>query len=466
MNDLDERIHRGLTEATRQIAQLEPEELAARLRRRAADTAPMTTQAPATQRNHRRLAFAAGIVLIAGVVGVGLVMSNGQEANERVVADGADTDRSGGSTGFAGWSPGWHELDTGPLPVGEPPSLAWFDGRLYAAVTLRSPDGEADQTDTAGFWAFDPESRKWSELTPPPFPSVEIVATSSGLVAVSGPTPSSSGSPRDVNWATWSPGDVGDPNGGWSTHGEMPVSESLRRVGSPGPTSPHVRRSILWTGKVVIDFTAGSVLDPHDGSAEPLEMPGDLIPYTHLIQATPVWTGTRAVVVGWSSAPGLSWDEEGRFIGEIPGPPMADSINTYGASAVSVAGDAVIFGFEHSPADPGVARVGSDNRWEPLPSVPNSPEEWCPYLSATVSQEVIVQGCDLETADGDFLPRTYYRWKGDAWSAMPDPPRSEHGMQRWLGTDQALVVWSSVLDSFNNPRAPFQWAAVWIPASP
>src|SRR5690606_1002051 len=36
-------------------------------------------------------------------------------------------------------------------------------------------------------------------------------------------------------------------------------------------------------------------------------------------------------------------------------------------------------------------------------------------------------------------------------------------MGTWLGTDDALITWSTDTDTLNNPRAPYVEAAVWIP---
>lgn len=33
----------------------------------------------------------------------------------------------------------------------------------------------------------------------------------------------------------------------------------------------------------------------------------------------------------------------------------------------------------------------------------------------------------------------------------------------WLGTDEALVLWSTAVDTLNNPLAPYVGAPIWIP---
>ncbi|MCB0952919.1 MAG: hypothetical protein KDB13_09430, partial [Microthrixaceae bacterium] len=58
--------------------------------------------------------------------------------------------------------------------------------------------------------------------------------------------------------------------------------------------------NLLWTGNRVVDMTHGAVLDPSTGSSEPLEMPDDLVKYTHLLSSNAVWTGREVVLAAYS----------------------------------------------------------------------------------------------------------------------------------------------------------------------
>lgn len=445
MNELDERLRTGLRSSTEHLGHVEPDTLATALAERAAGERPVGRLRRSSARPW--LAAAAVLVLLVAAGAVGLQRLGGDGDN--VVADRPEPDRP---VGFSQWSPGWHELDTGPVPVGEPPSLAWFDGKLYAAKEIPPAEGE-QFAPRSGMWSYDPATREWSTLPAPPFPRVDIVATDTGLVAVGGPDEGTSTLRLRSSWATWAPGDAE-----WTDHSLVPVPEVLLQAGTGGPTSPSGARSLLWTGSAVIDLTAGARLDPADGTATAVEMPANVLRYRHLLQATPVWTGSQVVVASWSTLPGLAWDAEGRMLGEIPGPPTADPAYAIGAAAVESPGGVVLLARDESEGDARAARYDAGTgTWTELPGVPGSTEAWCPFSAAPVARDVVAQGCEGER------PGTPRRFDGRRWTALPGPPRSELGIERWLGTDEALIVWMGDADTTNNPAAPFQWAAVWIP---
>jgi hypothetical protein len=446
MNDLDERLRTGLRASTEQVGQIEPDELAAALASRAGSERSQARPRRGAARPW--LAAAAVLALLVAAGAVGLQRLNDDDG-ENVVADQPEPEQP---VGFSQWSPGWHELDTGPVPVGEPPSLAWLDGKLFAAKGVPPADGE-QSAPRSGLWSYDPAARTWASLPDVPFEKVDIVATGDGLVAVGGPARGLTTLAERSSWATWSQGDDE-----WTDQGALPVPESLRRAGTSGPTSPTGARSLLWTGAVVMDLTAGALLDPSDGTATAMEMPADLLSYLHLLQATPVWTGSQVVVASWSTLPGLAWDGEGRLLGEIPGPPMADPEYAIGAAAVEAPGGVVLLARDESDGEERAARYDpGTGAWTALPGVPGSTEAWCPFSAALVAEDVVAQGCEGEQPDAP------HRFDGQRWTALPGPPRSELGIERWLGTAEALIVWMGDADTTNNPAAPFQWAAVWIP---
>lgn len=450
MNDLDETLRSGLRASTEGIGQINGEELSELLHARAAARAADLADRPSRA---RAIAIAAAVALLASVSGLAAYRLTSD--NQRDVAtDGP----AAAGPGFDGWGPGWHLLDTGPVPMGGPASMAFLDGRLYVARLVTS-DGDESYRPRSGLWSFDPATDTWATHPEPPVEDVHIVATDSELVAVGGPGSTGPG-PLDrlLTWATWSPGDAQ-----WTTHGAVPIAEELRQAGTTGPTPPTTDWSLVWTGRVVIDFTSGAVLDPADGAATPLEFPAEVVRYSHLRQATPVWTGSTVVAASWSTRPALAWDESGRLLGEIPGPPMADPEYALSAAAVSVAGEVVLLARDATSGGARAARYDpTSDEWSEV-AAPDPTEPWCPYLAAAVGDSVVSRGCrhdDTRDRTEDTSPQLL---EGDAWSTLADPPRREQGIERWLGTEQALVTWVSDDDSMNNPQAPFRWAAVWIP---
>ncbi|MGB3409734.1 MAG: hypothetical protein WBA45_00950 [Microthrixaceae bacterium] len=484
MNDFDEQIRSGIAAATQDAGDIDPAELAARLRARqsaeadgsgagsptaqnskASDPTAVSprvasvgsvSDAPATShqgRGRRWLSIAAAVALLAGVAGFGVWRASADDATHLVTANPDPV-----AHGFDDWTAGWHEIDPGPVPPSSGVSLAYFDHRLVVANTTWSAEGETspDPVPKAGVWAFDPSDERWSTLPTPLFETISLVSAGEQLVAVGGPANwLSRGLDRPLRWATWHPG-----NKSWTDHGAVPVAPELRTVGVAGPSGPG-GESLIWTGERVIDLTRGAVLDPSTGTATPLPLPGNLIDYTHLISATPVWIGDAVLLTSWSRNPGLAWDSRGQPLPEIPGPPMADPDVSTGATGVAVDGRVVLVARE----DPARGRSASfdpeSGKWTELPTAlePSKPG-WCPSTSAAVGGELVVQPC----APVDFVERSNPLILHDGkWERMPLPPRAEWGIETWLGTDKALFVWSSDNDLINNPQAPYRWAAVWIP---
>lgn len=446
MTDLDDLIRRGLDSATAAVPELSPDELARSLRAASArDGGPRSGD---RRTDHRLLLVAAMLLLLAAVGGAAALVLRDDGTDELT----ADRGRPREAEGFAGWGTGWHELDTGPIPVGEPPSLAWFDGRLYAAAPIGSAQ-DSPPTDATSFWSYDPVARIWSELPSPGLVDVDIVPTDSGILAVgstvAGAEPSID---HPVGWATWSPGDAE-----WTPRHRVPVADALRQAGTTGPREPTGRRSLLWTGEAVLDLTDGAVLDPADGTASQLEMPESLVAYSHLVGATPVWTGTHAIALSWSTLPGLLWDARGRLAGEVPGPPMAVPGNADPATATVVEGALLLVALEED--HPAALLDLTTGTWQELPAVPGA-GEWCGLQFVTVRDEAVVRACD---EDSPASAKPYVLEQG-AWTSLPPPPRAEQGIERWLGAGDAIVVWSGDRDTSNNPEAPYHWAAVWAPS--
>lgn len=446
MNDLDERLRRGLRSSTEHVGRTDPDELTTALRSRARDDGQEDTR---RRRSPRRwLVAAAALALLAGTAGVGLQRL--ADEGDDVVADQSPPERP---EGFARWAPGWHELDTGPVPLAEPPSLAWFDGHLYAASPV-STTGLGSAGGPSAVWSYAPATREWSPLPPLPFPHGDLVATDDGLVAVGGDEPGLGSSRTPRSWATWSPGDEQ-----WRSRGAVPAAAAFAEVGVTGPTPPSGHRSLVFTGSTVIDVSRGAVLDLRTGEATELEMPTNVVDYIHLLQATPVWTGSQLVVVSWSSKPGLAWDASGALLGEVPGPTMADSESPAEAAAVRTGEGVVLLA---RAGDGGQARAArydpAVEEWSALAEVPASVHGWCPYTSATVGSVVVTQGCTVDR------PETVSQLVDGRWSALPDPPRASLGTVRWLGTEDALVVWNADADTYSGAEPPAGWAAVWIPA--
>jgi hypothetical protein len=382
--------------------------------------------------------------LVAVVVGLSVWTISDDDRGGIDAVDDAPSEPSG----FAGWEPGWHTIDPGPVPAMNGAQMTWMGERLIVSGRHFPSDGET----VAQIFSYEPATREWTELPRPPRTTNRIVAAGDTLVVVGFDDGFPTASVRE--WATLAPG--ADE---WTSHGPVPESPVLAQAGVTGVGAG--REQLVWTGARVIDVGLGVVLDPATGEAAELPMPEDIYAYSQLLSGTPVWTGEQVVLSSWSTGPGLAWDATGIGWQDVPGP-VVDGWPPSSGSAAPAAplGSDVMLVSESTKTTGFAASLNtSTGEWTRLSDIPGGSFTTCPYRLTAVGDTPIVQPCD----NGYGAP---LRLVGDTWSEIGSPPFTEGCcMGTWLGTDQALIMWSTDVDTLNNPRAPYVEAAVWIPPS-
>jgi hypothetical protein len=408
MIDLDQQIRDGLVDASADVGASRPADLAFRL------VAIRTRRRRTTRR--RALALAAAIVLIAGMT---VAVAGSRHGDQAQVITGP-----GEPKGFADLGPGWHVLDTGPVPGMSRAVLAWTGHELLVAGS-------------GAMYAYDPNTAAWQRLAPPPFEPDGMVWTGEALVATG--QSSTGGAPALSAW--WDP--TGDQ---WHDIGTVPVAPGLVAAGSRGPTSNDYGDSLVWTGQRVIDSTHGAVLDPGSWRWSDLAMPSNVIAYSGLLTTNPVWDGHEQA--------GLAWSALGTSYREVPGVPAAltgEAGVSRNTSAVAAAGSVVLVpGTDTGRAAELDPTTGS---WTALPRVPGMrASEGCPKELASVGEDVLVAPCD--GSDPLFL-------RGGRWQTtgpQPDVPADKNGFAWhgvWLGVDGAVIAWSTSTDAANEVGAPY-----------
>lgn len=385
----------------------------------------------------RNLVVAAA-VLVAVVAGIG-VWALDDEPKIQVVDEKPQSKNA-----FQGWTPGWHTIEPGPVPAMNGAALAWTGEALVVAGTSFPEEGVA----RSSAFSYDPQARAWTELPDPPFDNLRIVAAGGRLVAVG--YDDRYPAPPDYQWATLDPG-----KNEWTVRGAAPTAPQLAGIGGA------LRRDqLVWTGERVIDVGLGGVLDPVSGVATALPMPDDIVAFDHLVGSTPVWTSDQVVLAAWGPNPGLAWNELGTEWAETPGQSAAVPVDPLDGPAPAVASDGRVVLIATRDGQPGPASSldSGAREWTTLPDVPETASHECPYRAAAVGDEVVVQPCP----DG-YGPLV--RLDGERWVEIGSVPYAEECcMGSWLGTPNALVTWSTDIDTLNNPRAPYREGAVWIPA--
>ncbi len=410
---------------------------------------------PAGHRTARRWALAVAAVVVA-LIGAG-VWSASDDGTD---LDTTDTTAPGPSP-FAEWAPGWTTIDVGPVPHLGSAALAWIDDSLVVAGGVAG-----DGATQARAFRFRPADRTWTELPVPPFSPTALVAAGDVLVAVGEVDPSQSLPSEAHQWATLRVGD-----GGWRSHGLAFSAPALVAAGAANTGGG--RAALVWTGQRVIDVAHGTVLDPATGTADMLPMPDDVVPYSHLLYANPVWTGRQVVLVGWSDRPGLAWDAIGSEWTDVPAPiTPAERPAVVGSSAAVVTGDGRIvlvsggtINDETGWSGGGVAAAFDDatGRWERLPHIPAPATTNCPYRLVAVAGQPVVIPCDGWDGTGEPLRLT----PDDGWTSIgPIPGLPARWAGSLLGTEEALFVWTTSTDTTNDPDAPYTAGAAWIPTDP
>jgi len=411
-----------------------------------ATVAEQGSDLPGRLAGRSRFLAVAAVVVVAMLAGVGLWS---------LANDSSDLDAVGETPqetplplrGFDGWEPGWHVIDPGSLPtIG---ALAWAGDRMIVSGTTQPDDGDPQPQ----AFAYDPQTREWTELPPPPFAIFRIVAADDQLVVV-GYDDVWPATPQH-RWATLDPDATG-----WRERGRVQGSPQLAATGVVGQGT--AREQLVWTGQRIIDLGLGAVLDPVSGSATELAMPEDLLGYAHLLTSTPVWTGNRLVLTAWTERPGLAWNTTGSKWSEVPAPIETGSLRQSEMPSSSASGGAdrvvLVAGRDDQP---GLASMlnPETGEWTALPDIPGPAQPWCPYRVAVVAEDVIVQPCLSDYG-------TPLRLDGERWVEIEAAPFGKGCcMGTWLGTPGALLTWFSDGDKISDSRAPYREGAVWIPGS-
>ncbi len=417
----------------------------------------------ARSRSRRRALVGGAIAVVAllGAYGTVTALNEGDEDAIDVIADSSTTTTevvattsavptttapAEGASGFADLGPGWHELDTGPVPPMFS-AVAWGGGELFVV---------GDQ----GAFAYNPATETWRTLADPPpneTMSPAVVWTGGLLVMVSDTyrDPPTSAT-YDIKADTW------------SDLGPLPTNPTFQAaglgVGTSGPSDPNNRTSLVFTGSHVVDATHGVKLDLDSGVWSPLPMPDDLIPYTALLYSNPVWTRVEVLAVYPIDKPGLAWTSHGGSFREVPGLPtqMMQGPRAVGP-AFTIALDGSKIGFVLSD-DLGSAFLLDTTTWtwSELPPVPGAAAgNGCPARAGAAGSLLVVAPCPHR--EPPYVgPPVYF--DGQSWQGTgPQLVDASPYLGIWLNTGDALVSWESDTDTYNNPDAPYVRAQVWVP---
>ena len=397
-------------------------------------------------RTQRRRAFArrgAVAAALAVVVGIGVVALGGTDpADVRtfdapITTNTAPPNTSGGTAppaeadGFDEWTPGWHDVDTGPVPAGTA-DVDWAGELLYVAVGDR-------------LFVHDPADSSWVELPAPPttgavetdiivLPEIGAEGTVLALTHRFGEPVQSAR--LDLGSTTWT--EVGV------------VPDGYEGTGTPsGPRDPNSGRALVWTGERVLDLTAGAVFDPATDAWEPLTLPADLLAFTHLLYSNPVVVGGETVLAHPHRGAGLRWDATANDLEEFAGIDDALVGNVAVDNAVALPVDGrllLVSGALSAYLDP------TTGDWEILDSPPATrAETGCPARAAVVADDAIVWPC----GDVDPVRRT-----DDGWRAVPTPAAGLDGLLgSWTGAGDALVVWHPHADEPDATPTMRVWVA-------
>jgi hypothetical protein len=426
MIDLDQQIRDGLVHATAGIGDARPADLAPRL-------VTIRTRRRRTARR-RAVGVAAVATVLVLVVGVAVAVTDGRLGHHAQVIAGP-----GEPKGFADLGPGWHALDTGPVPAMTRATLAWTGHELLVAGSGR-------------MYGYDPNTAAWRTLAAPPYALSGMVWTGDALVATE-----QSGGGAGARSAWWDP-----TANDWHDIGKVPVAPGLAAAGSRGPLSSDYGDALVWTGQRVIDSTHGAVLDPRLWHWSTLAEPADLIPYTGLLSTNPVWDGHELLVSAFTTQPGLAWNALGTSYREVPGVPEAlTGGSQYVPRSTATGSDGRVVLVTGTDAGLAAALDAHSGEWTALPALPGmESSEGCPQEIAAVDDDILVAPC--QSADPLFL-------RNGAWQTTGPQPNvpvvtngfAWHGV--WLVAGGAVIAWTTSTDTDNDPGAPYVHAEVWVP---
>lgn len=397
-------------------------------------TIDLASDQTGTPRRRRKFVLAGATAALVAVAGWALRIDD--SSNEVSTVDGPTptSTEEDGSAPIEPWDaldPGWHEINTGPVPAADFPNLAWSGEELFVAVSAQL------------VFSYDPRADQWTELPRLPDDMASdrppgLVATDVGVLAVED-------SNASVGTALLEPG-----ADSWTDLGQLDVADNVAAVGTGmrarGPCGGGP--ALVWTGEAALDLYHGAVWDPDDGTWSPLPGPANLIPYAGLIYTNPVWDGSEVVAASWSTSPGLAWNSTGTEYRELPGmpAPLADPEYVEDALATVVDGRVLLVsGAENVPT---ASLDAASGVWEPGPPVRDGyTGEGCPSQAARTAAGPVAQACQLEQP---------YVLTPDGWTPLDGAPTSG---TTWLEVDGNLLVWGIVTtdDGILEPSA-----ALWV----
>lgn len=399
-------------------------------------------------RTQRRRAFmrrgaAAALVVVVGVGAAAL--TGGDDPADVDTSDTPTTTTAGppttdtvsppstASVGFDALTPGWHEVDTGPVPAGSA-DVEWSGERLYVAVADR-------------LFVHDPSAASWDEL-----PSLSASGPIETDIIVL-PDVGAEGTVLALMYRFEQPLESARldlETNVWTDLGEVPNGYDGAEIpGLSGPRDPNSGRALVWTGERVIDFTSGAVFDPATDRWETLALPDDILAFTHLLYTNPVVVDDEPILAHPHRLEGLRWDSTGSTFEAFDGihEILVDDVPVDDAVAAPV-DDQVLFvsGALSSTLDP------ATGIWELADSPPGiRAETGCPARAAAVGDSMVAWPC----GDEDVV-----RFVDGEWITVPAPDGLlDNWRGSWSGAGDALVVWHPNADLLDGPPS----MRVWVP---
>lgn len=399
-----------------------------------------------SRRRWRTAVIAAASIAVLGIGVVGLRSAlDGENADVTVVADDVSSSTTPPDTpttvlpfdGALGG--GWHDIDTGPVPAVESPTMAWTGTDLFVGVGPTM------------VYALDASSGIWTQL--PPLPDgmgtadgpPALIATDVGLLAVED-------SFQLAGSALWDA-----ERGEWLDLGEIEVADNLAAIG----TGMRARGSwgggpaLVWTGEAVLDLYHGAVWSPTTREWSTLPGPAEVTRFTALLNTTPVWDGHEVVAAAWSTAEGLAWDASGTEYREIPGLPAELSDPTgagrpWSDDALATVVNGRVYLLSGTEGSLVASFDSRTDTWIREPSIGvGYGGEGCPTHVAATASGPIAQPC--------FDDQRFALVDG-AWQVLQGGP--EVAGTTWLEIDGNLFVWGIVTTDGGvlEPRAGL-WVA-------
>ena len=381
-----------------------------------------------TARRTRRRRVALGVAAVVALVG-GLAWNSRDQSAEVVVADTTATTATT-ATGFASWGPGWHELDTGPVPAMSNASMAWTGEELLVVGDDRA-------------FSFEPNERRWLDRGRVPL-FVNAMEVIDGRVITVGSGDNSEQFWAELDLTTWQ----------WSRPAPLPANPALEAVGvSDLGTSDQ----LIWNGNHLFAMGAMAAFDPTVRTWTPLALPDDLMNRSHLLYGQAAVINGSVELVSPSVHPGLRWNADGSEVSETTGIPGGFEANgSIGATTASPSLDGLVMADIDAGSDGPWRTFVFDGTYRAIAAPPEPPSRGCPQLASGAGRAVALP-CSVEGAAHELV--------ADRWRPIGAPLVEPTCCSATSDTGDALVAWSASTDTANDPaNAPYVSAAVWVPS--